>query len=147
MYLHVSTSVCVKMHNHVMQGCRQGGRGWGEFKLMLLCVQAVTAKGHPNFILIENKRGNNSFQCMLHIQKSKPRSVQIYEFALVMCTNSILGAKLSTPLSCMLCMNNQQTTSPCCMQSHPLRRTHMHALCIAYSSMAVAKDLINDLLF
>ena len=26
-----------------------GGGGGGGFKLMLLCVQAVTAKGHPKF--------------------------------------------------------------------------------------------------
>ena len=41
---------------HLMQGCRQEGVGSGAkapppiFKVMLLCVQAVTAKGHPKFI-------------------------------------------------------------------------------------------------
>ena len=41
---------------YVLQGGRRGGRGEGgglkcprDFKLMLLCVQAVTAKGRPKF--------------------------------------------------------------------------------------------------
>ena len=38
------------IHVVVMQGCRQGGAGGlkpPKFKLMLLCVQAVTAKECP----------------------------------------------------------------------------------------------------
>ena len=39
------------------QGCRWGGGGESslEFKLMLLCVHAVTTKGHPNFFIIEKQ--------------------------------------------------------------------------------------------
>ena len=43
------------------QGVGKGGAGGTEahspdFKLMLLCVQAVTAKGRPKFIIIERKK-------------------------------------------------------------------------------------------
>ena len=123
MYLHASTSVCVKMHNHVMQGCRQGGRDWGEFKLMLLCVQAVTAKGRPNFI-VENKRGNNSFQVMLHqrLEVSKyMNSLSLYA------TNSILGAK--PPPTCCLC--------PCHVHVYVVHEQPRYVICkVTYCTYA-----------
>ena len=50
--------------------------------LMLLCVQAVTPKGRPKCNIIENQERKKQLSGykLLHIQKSKLRSVQIYEF-------------------------------------------------------------------
>ena len=57
-----------------MQGCRQGvGRGAEEppdFKLMLLCMKAVTTKGHPKCI-VEKQERNNSFQVMSSVTYTK----------------------------------------------------------------------------
>ena len=44
---------------------------------MLLCVQAVTTKGHPK---LEETREAFRLEAVLHIQKPTLRSVQIYEF-------------------------------------------------------------------
>ena len=60
-----------------------------DFKLMSLCVQAVTTKGRPKCIIIKKKTREEKtgfrLYTLLHIQKSKLRSVQIYELALVTC--------------------------------------------------------------
>ena len=107
-----------------IQGCRQGRVGWGlkppppqDFKLMLLCVQVVTAKGSPKCI---NKRGKNGFQVTSSVTHTKLRSVQYVNSAfklqvvlhiqslevsnmwirLSLCaTNSILEAKPPTHFS------------------------------------------------
>jgi len=62
---------------------KEGGGGAEappDFKLMLLCVQAVTAKGHPK--CWKTKEEKNSFQVIGSVThtKSKLRSVQIYKF-------------------------------------------------------------------
>ena len=92
-----------------------GGQGGGveappDFKVMLLCVQVVTAKGHPKCIMEKKPRGKSSFQVVSSVThtKSKLRNVLIYELRLSLhATNSILEAKppppsqkLSTPLPC-----------------------------------------------
>ena len=62
-------------------GVGKGGEASPDFKLMLLCVQAVTTKGRPKFVI---KRGKNSFQVIssvTHTKRSKFRN-WIY-FALV----------------------------------------------------------------
>ena len=54
-----------------------GGGGGGlkppDFKLILLCVQAVTAKEHPKFVIIKKREEKTAFT-LLRIQKSKLRS-------------------------------------------------------------------------
>ena len=65
-----------------------------DFKLMLLCVQAVTAKDVQNLEKQERKEQLSGYkQCCMHIQKSKLRSVQIYEFGSLRAPNLILEAK------------------------------------------------------
>ena len=64
------------IHVAVMQGCRQGWSGGAEapkFKLMLLCVQAVTQKNIQN-VLLEIKKGKQQLsgckQCYTYIKQS-----------------------------------------------------------------------------
>ena len=65
------------------QGCRQGEAGGGgaeappDFKLMLLCVQAVTAKGHPKFRKNERKKQLSGYkQCYTY----KNQSSEVFKF-------------------------------------------------------------------
>ena len=48
----------------ISKGGGKGGAGRAEappdFKVMLLCVQAVTAKGCPKFIIIEKQGGKKT---------------------------------------------------------------------------------------
>ena len=77
----------------LMQWCRQGvGRGGAEdppeFKLMLLCVKAVTTKGHPKFIIIEKQERKNQLsgykQCYIYKKQNLEMS-KYMNLALVTC--------------------------------------------------------------
>ena len=54
---------------HGFKGVGKGGRGVTEFKFMLLCVHAVTAKGHQNVEKQERKK--NSFQVISSVTHTK----------------------------------------------------------------------------
>ena len=54
-----------------------------DFKLMLLCVQAVTTKRLLKFIIIEKQERKNSLQqCYTH----KNQSLEVSKFTLVTCS-------------------------------------------------------------
>ena len=60
-----------------------GGRGAeapSDFKLMLLCVLTVAAKGHPKCIIIEKQERKKQLSGYKQCYTRKTRSVQIYEF-------------------------------------------------------------------
>ena len=68
----MSSFIKLNMHIHSV-GKGGGGEASPDFKLMLLCVQAVTAKGRPNLEKQELEE-KNSFQVISSVTHTKIKS-------------------------------------------------------------------------